>query len=295
MIRTHSRTLSRLAAGLISAATVLVLPHTLAGADPGHAGCFQDLGGHWVCTDLVDDPGPGQQGGGSTGSGSNQPTVYLWWTLDFRDLPGQLPDDPGLANGCWFIRIDQVSTDPPPPGHSAADALAALAEEGDNAVLWGRCPADPIVFDPAAAARAFWKSATLPAPARPRITPSPRQLVSLNTYLTIQVDTAPVVRLPNPIGADVFITPKAIYEIDWGDGTPPSQRADRGVPYSPGGDVPGQITHRYSTARTYQIKVTASWTATWTAGGARGELNDPIVNVAPDTPLQVIQAQAQTD
>jgi hypothetical protein len=66
----------------------------------------------------------------------------------------------------------------------------------------------------------------------------------------------------------------------------------QGVPW-PGG--PGEITHVYSDAGGVTVTVQAYWRATWTAGGAGGDLPELPDPTSASLDLPVEQYQARTD
>ena len=171
------------------------------------------------------------------------------------------------ADGTRCLRIRRVPY-PNPTG-------AATAEDRQN-LLWrsnaGEYPMCPRTAAPAArpAARAaeYWRVAgedLLPRPA-PRIAPG-FMLAGKLAYL--EAGTTLTVRYehPTPIGTLVIEATSQVY-VDWGDDSPLAGPYDR-----VGGPWPdGTITHSWTTADRYDIRVTQRWSGRWSLAGESGDL-----------------------
>ncbi|MGQ0521475.1 MAG: hypothetical protein ACT4PX_10050, partial [Actinomycetota bacterium] len=114
-----------------------------------------------------------------------------------------------------------------------------------------------------AQAAAFWRIAgedLLPRP-EPRIAPG-FMLAGKLAYL--EANTRPTARFehPTPLGLLVIEATSTLY-VDWGDRTGlDGPHAGPGAPWPD-----GTITHSWSTADRYDVRVVQRWSATWRLGG----------------------------
>lgn len=158
----------------------------------------------------------------------------------------------------------------------ASAAAAATAEDTQDA-LWRISSRDYPLCEravaagttPAAEAAMFWRVVgedLLPKPS-PRIAPG-YMLAGKLAYL--EAGTEPTARFDHdtPLGT-LSIEASAKVFVDWGDGS----RLD-GPHDGPGAPWPdGDITHFWTTAGTYDVRVVQRWTARWQLGEASsGEL-----------------------
>ena len=150
------------------------------------------------------------------------------------------------------------------------DATTAATVEDAQNVLWRISAQDyPLCSrttapgaTPAAEAAAFWRVAgedLLPRPA-PRIAPG-FMLAGKLAYLEANSVATAHFEHPTPLGLLVIDATSTLF-VDWGDGT-----GLDGPHPGPGGPWPtGTITHSWSTAARYDVRVIQRWTATWRVG-----------------------------
>ncbi|MGI8685089.1 MAG: hypothetical protein ACR2MO_08400 [Acidimicrobiales bacterium] len=158
------------------------------------------------------------------------------------------------------------------------DAAGATAAREATDRLWlgagyPPCATDPVPDrTPATEAVTFWRVTgqdLLPKPA-PRIAPG-YMLAGKLAYLEAASQPTAHFEHRTPLGVLVVDATSELF-VDWGD------RWDRSGPLDgphagPGGPWPdGTITHFWTDARTYDVRVEQRWRATWRLGEARGTL-----------------------
>ncbi|MDP9387280.1 MAG: hypothetical protein M3Q48_04975 [Actinomycetota bacterium] len=157
-------------------------------------------------------------------------------------------------------------------------AAAAMAADTQNilslldAPEYPRCPSAPRPATTAAAeAASFWRVAgedLLPKP-NPRIAPG-YMLAGKRAYLEARTVPSATFTHPTPAGLLTIEATSGELYVDWGDGA-----GLRGPYEGPGEPWPdGKITHFWTNAGTYDVRVQQRWTATWRlATGESGELD----------------------
>lgn len=268
------------------AATWIVLTTLAAGvglvsAAPAGAGDDPDVtpgGGSVTATDTDTGVVLGSEPpAGSTGTGP--PATY-----DLDLVEGLSPEGDGYDNtdACWGIVLAEGDS-----GMSWAE-VAQQQQDFDDPYLYGACPVED-TFDLVAYITQAWQSEVQPPPPSPLAIAPGKALTGLTAYLEIGGDPNPTTTLPNPIGPDVVITMTPRYVVHWGDDTTTETRS-QGGPY-PSGDV----THTYTETGAVHLTVEAYWTATWSAGGAGGELPELADPTEAPLDLPVEQRQAVID
>lgn len=135
---------------------------------------------------------------------------------------------------------------------------------------WLPCPSADAPPDrrPAEEAAEFWRVAgedLLPKPS-PRIAPG-YMLAGKLAYLEAGTQATARFEHPTPLGSLVIDATSRLM-VDWGDGS-----GLTGPHTGPGGPWPnGGITHFWTTAATYDVRVVQQWTGRWSLGGASGTL-----------------------
>ena len=160
-----------------------------------------------------------------------------------------------------------------PDAQSAAAATAAadtyvwrITEGGFLPCQDARTPSEPT---PAQQAFDYWRVVgrdLLPKPA-PKIAPG-YMLAGKMAFL--ETGSQPTARFehPTPAGTLVIEATSRLW-VDWGDSS-----GLEGPHVGPGAPWPhGTITHFWTTAATYDVRVVQRWTATWTLGAATGTLD----------------------
>lgn len=142
-------------------------------------------------------------------------------------------------------------------------------------------------YHPAIEAVRFWRllgQDVLPEPS-PRIAPG-YMLAGKTAYLEAAGQPTARFENPTPLGPLVIDATSQLF-VDWGDGS------GRGGPYTGmGGPWPdGDITHVWTTAGSYDIRVVQRWTARWSLGSAAGTLDGLQTTGAIDD-FEVRQLQA---
>ena len=160
-----------------------------------------------------------------------------------------------------------------PDPASAAAAAAITANFGWQVTVGGflPCPSPgaPPGATPGDHASSYWRVVgkdLLPKPS-PRIVPG-YMLAGKLAYL--ESGSQPTARFqhPTPLGTLVIEAASHLY-VDWDDGS-----GLDGPHAGPGGPWPnGTITHYWTTARTYDVRVVQRWTARWTLGASTGTLD----------------------
>ena len=150
------------------------------------------------------------------------------------------------------------------------------------------CPASDVPEPaPASAAASFWRTLgedQFPQPA-PRIAPG-YMLAGKLAYLEAGTQATAHFEHPTPLGTLVIEATGRLY-VDWGDRTGLDGPHD-----GPGGPWPeGTITHFWTTAGRYDIRVVQRWTARWALGASSGTL-DGIETQATIDAFEVRQLQA---
>ncbi|GAC1593959.1 MAG: hypothetical protein NVS3B21_15530 [Acidimicrobiales bacterium] len=130
-------------------------------------------------------------------------------------------------------------------------------------------PAAPPPPSAADVAQSWSRTATLP---NPKLTVPPGHAVTgLTAYLEISTPSPWTVAIPDPIRNSTISVScgHTSFDVDWGDGTPPTHTTSTGGPY-PSGDV----NHDYQEASSSDtIVVTEHWGCRWsTPTGAGGQL-----------------------
>ncbi|MGI8685581.1 MAG: hypothetical protein ACR2MO_10930 [Acidimicrobiales bacterium] len=140
---------------------------------------------------------------------------------------------------------------------------------------------------PAQEAVTFWRIAgedLLPKPA-PRIAPG-YMLAGKLAYLEAGTQSTARFEHPTPLGTLVIEATSRLM-VDWGDGF-----GLTGPHTGPGAPWPnGTITHFWTTAATYDVRVVQQWTGRWTLGAASGAL-DGLETQAVIDDFEVRQLQA---
>ena len=160
---------------------------------------------------------------------------------------------------------------PPAP---ATPAQAAAPTPG--------APAQPAPT-PAELAVQFWRELPLPSP-QPHIAPG-RAITGKTAYLETRGQTRRVFGQDTPLGR-LELTATGTYYVDWGDGTTTGPHDTEGGPWPD-----GKITHTYVDVGRYDVVVTERWSATWTLGGAGGDLSGlRTTGRIEDFPVEQVQA-----
>ncbi|MGI8683831.1 MAG: hypothetical protein ACR2MO_01790 [Acidimicrobiales bacterium] len=157
-------------------------------------------------------------------------------------------------------------------------AAAGVAEDSFRAILplalrgFPLCPGETLpLTTPDIEAAKYWQVAgidLLPKPA-PRIAPG-YMLAGKLAYLEANSQPAVHFEHPTPLGLLTIDATSALF-VDWGD-LFDRTRLD-GPHAGPGGPWPdGTITHFWTDARTYDIRVEQRWSATWHLAGDGGSL-----------------------
>ncbi|MGH9152383.1 MAG: hypothetical protein ACRD03_08315 [Acidimicrobiales bacterium] len=145
----------------------------------------------------------------------------------------------------------------------------------------------PPARSPAAQAAEYWRvlgEDLLPRPA-PRINPG-YMLAGKLAYLEVRSPLATRFEHQTPLGLLVVEASSRVW-VDWGDG------GSLDGPYDDaGGPWPsGRITHYWTVARTYDVRVLQHWTARWALAGVGGELAGLVTEgVIDDFPVEEVQA-----
>ncbi|HEU5149238.1 MAG TPA: hypothetical protein VFU19_02005 [Iamia sp.] len=253
----------------------LALTAAPAGADHGGPHCGSGL---FACGGQT----PGSQTGGAeetSGGGGGDPVDFI----RYFDPEGTSEDSaPDAGPGCWGIQAV-----PQGEGMTWAEAVESQSSQGENGVLWGNCDIEETI-DPEFIAQAYWFRQTTPPPPSPLAVAPGKALTGLPGYLEIGGDVPAVATFGTPIGTLTFtMTPR--YVVDWGDGAT-THTESQGGPY-PNGD----LTHTYVDAGGVEITVDAYWRATWTLGGAGGDLPELPEPTSAALDLPVEQRQAVID
>ncbi|MDP9387278.1 MAG: hypothetical protein M3Q48_04965 [Actinomycetota bacterium] len=169
--------------------------------------------------------------------------------------------------------------------HDTQNVLSTI-----SAAEYPPCPGTPRAAPTAAAeAASFWRVAgedLLPKP-DPRIAPG-YMLAGKRAYLEARTVPSATFTHPTPLGLlTIEATSRHVY-VDWGDGA-----GLRGPYEAPGEPWPhGKITHFWTNAGTYNVRVQQRWTARWRlATGESGEL-DALTTEAVLEDFEVRQLQA---
>lgn len=129
--------------------------------------------------------------------------------------------------------------------------------------------APPAAPTPSEEAVSFWRVAgedLLPKPA-PHIAPG-YMLAGKMAYLEAGSQSTARFEHPTPLGTLVIEATSRLM-VDWGDGS-----GVTGPHTGPGGPWPdGNITHFWTTAATYDVRVVQRWTGRWSLAGAAGPLD----------------------
>ena len=140
---------------------------------------------------------------------------------------------------------------------------------------------------PAVEAAEFWRvmgEDLLPKP-QPRIAPG-YMLAGKVAYL--EANSSPTARFEHgtPIG-NLVITAKSTVWVDWGDGGGLTGPHDGpGLPWPD-----GKITHFWTDADAYDVRVVQRWTATWELAGRRGTLGGlSTEGLIDDFPVRQLEA-----
>ncbi|MCL9792967.1 hypothetical protein [Frankia sp. AgKG'84/4] len=181
-------------------------------------------------------------------------------------------------------------------GENTNPGVGAAAVAG--AWVWTRTAAP--VADPAQLAQQAYNELRPQTPVvdyRPRHhTGEPEStLVGLRTYVWVEqasLQTASKRVTAGGVWAQVTETVQSV-TIDPGDGTAPIVCPGGGVPYDPALPLDRQVAncwHVYARPGSFQLRVSVTWTATWTGSGGAGGILAPMTvtgNVA--VPVQEIQ------
>jgi hypothetical protein len=136
---------------------------------------------------------------------------------------------------------------------------------------------------PTAIAALAWQQADLPKP-DPKIAPG-RAIVGKDAFLETRGRLHFTHREQTPLG-ELRIEATGRYYVDWGDGESTGPFSIEGTPWPA-----GEIKHDYQRAGTYDVVITARWTATWQLGSDGGSLpNGQTSGRIDDFPAQEIQA-----
>jgi len=129
--------------------------------------------------------------------------------------------------------------------------------------------APPAAPTPAEQAVSFWRvqgEDLLPKPS-PRIAPG-YMLAGKMAYLEAGSQSTARFEHPTPLGT-LVIEAAGRLMVDWGDGS-----GLTGPHTGPGGPWPdGNITHFWTTAATYDVRVVQRWTGRWSLAGVAGPLD----------------------
>ena len=147
------------------------------------------------------------------------------------------------------------------PGSPGAESWNRLVQSHP------RCPRQASRADAEQAARSFLTTLPLPKP-RPYIAPG-YALTGKLAYLETRADERQEHSTTTPFGPLHVVVTRTAYEVDWGDGS----GADKGPFPFPGEPWPnGRITHTYTRAGRYDVRVTEHWQADWTLGPVSGTI-----------------------
>lgn len=129
------------------------------------------------------------------------------------------------------------------------------------------CPREASQVDPEQVAISFVVTLPLPKP-DPYIAPG-YAITGKRAYLETRADERQDYSTTTPFGPLRVMVTRSAYEVDWGDGS----GADKGPFPFPGEPWPnGRITHTYTQAGRYDVRVTEHWQAQWTLGPASGTI-----------------------
>ena len=192
----------------------------------------------------------------------------------------------------------RAGSEPVPAGVDPQSAQAAAQAAFEDAWTRGklpRCPepdkapappGGPKVPDHQALEQALRAELAqrLPAPVL-RIAPG-RAITGKDAFLEIDPGGGGEMSFPNPFGGpDAHVVARASYRVDWGDGTS-TTTTSRGGPW-PGGD----LRHVWANVGRYDVVVTATWGATWSAQSDAGTI-EGLVTVGRLDQFPVTQVQA---
>lgn len=174
-----------------------------------------------------------------------------------------------LPNGSHCLRdVRRRFTDA-----AAAAAAASIRDNFEWRVRdggWIRCQDDPApAQSPAEEAFTYWRVVgedLLPKPS-PRIAPG-YMLAGKLAYLEAGSQSTARFEHSTPLGTLVIDATSQLL-VDWGDGS-----GLTGPHTGPGGPWPnGTITHFWTTAASYDVRVVQRWTGRWTLGNDSGTLD----------------------
>ncbi len=199
-----------------------------------------------------------------------------------------LPTFETLPDGTLCVRMIRRAYSSPLGVATAGDTQNILSTA--TADDYPPCPGTPRPATTAATeAASFWRVAgedLLPKP-DPRIAPG-YMLAGKRAYLEARTVPAATFTHPTPLGRLTIEATSGKLYVDWGDGA-----GLRGPYDGPGAPWPdGTITHFWTDARTYDVRVQQRWTATWRlASGESGEL-DALTTEAVLEDFEVRELQA---
>lgn len=238
---------------LAVAACTIALPK--ASAEAVAERCEEGIGGHVVCTigdEIVKRGRPGQPRWWGRGVAGPDPKDVVYW-----------PDTVLRPDGSRCVRLQRVMA----PNASDRDVQGQhiFVQLLRSYPPCERSAVPPV--NPTFVARRFVEELTLPAP-RPHIAPG-YAVTGMRSYLETRGDLRPrPFTATTPLGP-IEVTAVAHYLVDWGDGTPAERFEVEGGPWPE-----GRITHTYAHTGTYDVVVTAVWTAAWRVGSTEGSFTD---------------------
>ena len=258
--------------------TVVASP-MVGGVQAAGGACTELKVGSMICEGgVVIETGGSNNSGGHSHGPLPDPADVLHWP--------DLRVEPGVGWCIYWHRIDVY------PG-AATSARAAEAERRWLMLLgsYPMCPrtARPptVRATPQVVAREVVEEIDLPVPA-PSIAPG-FALTGKPAYLeTGTTLDPPTVERPTELGT-ITVTPRGVYVVDWGDGTPPERHAVEGGPWPD-----GRISHVYTRTGRYDVVVAVEWTAQWVVAGVPGTL-DGLRTEATVAGFEARQLQAVRD
>ncbi|HEX2064078.1 MAG TPA: PKD domain-containing protein [Acidimicrobiales bacterium] len=129
------------------------------------------------------------------------------------------------------------------------------------------CAREAGQVDPEQVAISFVVTLPLPKP-DPYIAPG-YAITGKLAYLETRADERQDYSTTTPFGPLRVVVTRSAYDVDWGDGS----GADKGpFPFAGEPWPHGRITHTYTHAGRYDVRVTEHWQAQWTLGQASGTI-----------------------
>jgi hypothetical protein len=142
----------------------------------------------------------------------------------------------------------------------------------------------PEAVNPAVLAAKFWETIPLPVP-KPTVPPG-YAITGKPAYLVTNGTVAPPAYQQQTVVGALHITAHGSYGVSWGDGSVTGPYATEGLAYPN-----GNIAHTYDNVGTDTVRVTETWTATWSLGKAGGTLQALHTQGAiNDFPIRQLQA-----